>query len=85
VPQPRAKNQRLIVFGKTLLTLRQERKLTTHQLADRSGVSWRAISYLEGGLREPRLLTLINLARGLRIDPALLVRPLMDIEPGEDE
>jgi transcriptional regulator with XRE-family HTH domain len=84
VSQPRANNRRLIVFGKTLFDLRHERGLTTHQLAERAGVSWRALSYLEGGLREPRLLTLINIARGLNIDPALLVRPLMDIEPDDE-
>lgn len=73
-------NPRLVEFGKTLFKLRDARGLTLEELAARSGVSWRAISYLENGLREPRLLTVIDLAHGLDVDPALLVRPLMKMD-----
>jgi transcriptional regulator with XRE-family HTH domain len=52
-------------FGGRLTQLRHEQRLTQEQLADRSGLSVRAISSLECGARHPRRLTVERLALGL--------------------
>ena len=57
-------------LGGLLTRLRHERDLTQEQLADKSGLSVRAISSLECGARHPRRLTLEQLAVGLALAPA---------------
>ena len=52
-------------FGRVLKNLRTEKKLTQHDLTDRSGLSLRMISDMERGIRQPSLITLYKLARGL--------------------
>ena len=52
-------------FARVLKTLRKEKKLTQHDLTDRSGLSLRMISDLERGVRQPSLVTLYKLAKGL--------------------
>jgi transcriptional regulator with XRE-family HTH domain len=52
-------------FGGRLTQLRHQHQLTQEQLADRSGLSVRAISSLECGARHPRRLTVERLATGL--------------------
>jgi transcriptional regulator with XRE-family HTH domain len=54
-------------FGGRLTRLRHEHRLTQEQLADRSGLSVRAISSLECGARHPRRLTVERLATGLEL------------------
>ncbi|HEV7963386.1 MAG TPA: AAA family ATPase, partial [Actinoplanes sp.] len=56
-------------FGGRLTQLRHEHRLTQEQLADRSGLSVRAISSLECGARHPRRLTVERLATGLGLTP----------------
>jgi transcriptional regulator with XRE-family HTH domain len=54
----------------TLLThLRKDAGMTQERLADRSGLSVRAISSLECGERRPRRYTLERLAQALRLSP----------------
>jgi transcriptional regulator with XRE-family HTH domain len=57
-------------FGGHLTVLRHARRLTQEQLADRSGLSVRAISSLECGTRHPRRLTVERLATGLGLSAA---------------
>jgi transcriptional regulator with XRE-family HTH domain len=57
-------------FGGRLTQLRHDRGLTQEQLADKSGLSVRAISSLECGARHPRRLTVEQLARGLGLGAA---------------
>ena len=57
-------------FGGRLTRLRHDRGLTQEQLADKSGLSVRAISSLEAGARHPRRLTVEQLASGLGLGPA---------------
>lgn len=57
-------------MGGLLTRLRHERDLTQEQLADKTGLSVRAISSLECGARHPRRLTLERLAAGLALVPA---------------
>jgi transcriptional regulator with XRE-family HTH domain len=57
-------------FGGRLTRLRHQHQLTQEQLADKSGLSVRAISSLECGARHPRRLTVERLAAGLGLTPA---------------
>ena len=54
-------------FSSSLREMRKERSLTQHDLSDRSGLSLRMISDLERNVRQPTLMTLFKLARGLNI------------------
>ena len=64
-------------FGGRLTHFRHQARLTQEQLADRSGLSVRAISSLECGARHPRRLTVERLATGLGLAP-LERRQLVD-------
>jgi len=54
-------------FGKHLRKLRQERKLTQEELADRANMHFTYVGQIERGLRNPSLVNLYKLARALRI------------------
>ncbi|MER6368675.1 helix-turn-helix transcriptional regulator [Streptomyces mirabilis] len=56
-----------------LRRLREDRGLTLEDLASRSGLSFRGIVYIEHGRRNPSLITLLNLARGLQAEPSSLL------------
>jgi transcriptional regulator with XRE-family HTH domain len=60
-------------FGANLRRLRHSAGLSQLQLSDRSGLHFTEISRLERGVRDPRLTTIVQLARGLEVDPAELV------------
>jgi transcriptional regulator with XRE-family HTH domain len=45
-------------------------------LAHESGVNPTEVSRLERGIREPKLGTIIQLARGLKVAPSVLLRGL---------
>ena len=50
-----AKKERLVMIGMQLATLREYRKLTQAQLADKCGVSRNYIGQVESGDRNPSL------------------------------
>jgi transcriptional regulator with XRE-family HTH domain len=54
-------------FGENLLRIRQARKLSQENLADRAGIHRTQISLLEGGRRQPLLETLVRLAGALDV------------------
>ncbi|MET7559601.1 helix-turn-helix transcriptional regulator [Streptomyces sp. NPDC005479] len=56
-----------------LRQLREAQGLTLEELAGRSGMSFRGVVYIEHGRRNPSLITILSLARGLGIDPSLLL------------
>ncbi|PWV85806.1 Helix-turn-helix [Prauserella marina] len=58
--------------------MRTERGLTLDELAARSGVSRRVLSYAEGGLINPGILSFVAIVRALGIDSAELLQPMMD-------
>jgi transcriptional regulator with XRE-family HTH domain len=60
-------------FGENVLRIRQARKLSQEILAERAEVHRTQISLIEGGRREPRLLTLVRLAGALDVDLSTLV------------
>ena len=59
-------------FGANLRRLRAAAELSQDGLSDLSGLHPTEISRLERGVRDPRLSTIVRLARALRVDPALL-------------
>ncbi|MFF2213090.1 helix-turn-helix domain-containing protein [Streptomyces antibioticus] len=64
-----------------LRRIREDRGLTLEELAAHSGLSFRGVVYIEHGQRNPSLTTLINLARGLHVQPSRLLA-VFDAEPG---
>ena len=62
------------VFARVLREARQEAKLTQEQLADRSDVTARFVSFLECNRQEPSFSTLLALEDGLGLPAGELVR-----------
>jgi transcriptional regulator with XRE-family HTH domain len=60
-------------FGEALKRRRRDAGLSMDELGDRTGLHRSEICKLEKAHREPRLSTIINVARGLRIDPSRLL------------
>ena len=65
-----------VAFGQRLRELRAERGVSQDDLADKTDVHPTAIGRLERGKREPRLSTILRLARGLDVDPGELLNDL---------
>jgi transcriptional regulator with XRE-family HTH domain len=63
-------------FGKRLKALRAEHGMSQDNLADATDVHPTAIGRMERGKREPRLTTILKLARGLDIKPGELLDDL---------
>ncbi|WP_372631893.1 helix-turn-helix domain-containing protein [Cohnella sp.] len=72
----REKDLELIAFGITLKNIRKEKGYTQEQLSDYSRIDRSFISELENGEKAPTLLTLISLAKALRIKPSILMQIL---------
>ncbi len=64
-------------FAKTLKRIREGKRLTQHDLEEKSGLSLRMISDLERGLRQPTLRTLFKLAKGLGMTIMELIEQLL--------
>jgi transcriptional regulator with XRE-family HTH domain len=63
-------------FGRRIRELRAERCISQDDLAYRTDVHPTAIGRLERGGREPRLTTILRIARGLEVQPGLLLDEL---------
>ncbi|MEU6335589.1 MULTISPECIES: helix-turn-helix domain-containing protein [Streptomyces] len=64
-----------------LRRIREDRGMTLEELAAHSDLSFRGVVYIEHGQRNPSLTTLINLARGLHVQPSRLLA-VFDVEQG---
>jgi transcriptional regulator with XRE-family HTH domain len=64
-------------FGQRLKELRARQGLSQDQLSDNTDVHPTAIGRFERGAREPRLTTILRLARGLGVRPGELVDDLV--------
>lgn len=64
-------------FGENLLRIRQARKLSQENLADRAGIHRTQISLLEGGRRQPLLETLVRLAGALDVPVETLLEGIL--------
>lgn len=62
------------IFGKTLRTLREDRRLTQEKLAHAAGLTTSYTSDLERGLKVPSLTTILALAGALRVPASELLR-----------
>lgn len=60
-------------FAANLRRLRLAAELTQDGLSELSGLHTTEISRLERGVRDPRLSTIVRLARALRVEPGLLL------------
>jgi transcriptional regulator with XRE-family HTH domain len=65
-----------VAFGWRLRALRGELGVTQDALAAKTGIHTTAIGRMERGAREPRLRTILRLARGLDVKPGRLVDDL---------
>lgn len=71
------------VFGERLKELRGRQGLSQDKLSDNTDVHPTAIGRFERGDREPRLTTILRLARGLGVRPGELVDDLPASRPKE--
>lgn len=60
-------------LGKNIRRLRVENNLTQQQLADKVGVTQKAISFWEDNINEPKALYLINLANCFNVSADYLL------------
>lgn len=74
-----------IAFGQRLQELRSEHGLSKEDLASQSGIHATAIRRLERGAREPRISTVLRVARGLGVLPGVLLDPLAEATPPPDD
>jgi transcriptional regulator with XRE-family HTH domain len=65
-----------VAFGRRLRALRARQGVSQDDLARETDVHPTAIGRLERGSREPRLTTILRLARGLEVRPGELVDEL---------
>lgn len=63
-------------FGKSLRALRRTRHMSQTKLSSVSGLSTTYISLLEHGHKNPKLTTLLTLAKALDVEPDLLLKRL---------
>lgn len=63
------------LVGRNAARLRKAAGLTQEQLAERSGLSQQYLSGLEGGKRNPTIVTLYELAQALGVSQVELVKP----------
>lgn len=68
--EPRAAS---IAFGQRMRRLRAEHDISQHALASRTGIHPTTIGRLEHGSHEPRLTTILSIARGLGVQPGALL------------
>lgn len=61
------------IFGQNLRRERQRLGLSQEALGDVAGLHTTEISRLERGVRDPRLSTIVRVARALRVRPAELL------------
>lgn len=74
------KKKYLKAFGENLQALRNSKKLSQMELSKRSGLSLSHISRMERGVRGPSLLTVADLAFGLKLEPKVLMEFTFQIE-----
>ena len=73
----------LILLGKAIRTQRHKLKISQEELAERCGFDRTYISMLERGRRNPSLLNLLRLVKGLEISVSKLTEVCDGIEATE--
>lgn len=67
-------------LGKLLRDSREGKHLTREKLAEMCNVSDRCISNIERGVSEPKITTVVKLAKALEIDSNVIEEVFKDIE-----
>jgi transcriptional regulator with XRE-family HTH domain len=76
---PRSKEARLpeaIAFGRHLREVREAKGWTLEQFAEAARMNELQIGHIERGASDPKLSTILKLARALKVRPDELLRPL---------
>lgn len=63
----------ITTFAHNVATTRTRQKLSQTQVSTRSGIHVTEVSRIERGLRDPRVTTVVRLARALEVRPARLL------------
>ncbi len=63
----------LAALGAAIREHRTAAGLTQAQLAERAGIGRPHLNHIEGGRKSPTVVVLVHLARGLGVDPAVLL------------
>ncbi len=66
------------IVGENFARLRREKGFTQEDVAARSGFSQQYLSGLEGGRRNPTIITLYELATAIGVSHVELVQPLQE-------
>lgn len=66
-----------VAFGQRLRQVRKEHGVSQRVLARRTDLHETAIARFERGAREPRLATILRLAKGLGVQPGALTNDLV--------
>lgn len=75
---PRSKEARLpeaIQFGRHLRQIREEKGWTLEQFAEVAKMNELQIGHIERGASDPKLSTILKLAKALKVRPDELLRP----------
>jgi transcriptional regulator with XRE-family HTH domain len=75
---PRSKADRLpeaIRFGERLRELREQKGWTLERFAEAARMNELQIGHIERGASDPKLSTILKLAKALKVSPAELLRP----------
>lgn len=67
-----------VAFGERLRELRNRRGISQETLAHRAGVNRTSVWTCENGGSDPRLSTILRLARGLDVLPGALLDPIVE-------
>lgn len=71
-----AATREVAAFGRRLRAVRERQGMSQDALSHATGVHSTAIGRIERGGREPRLTTILTLARGLGVTPGALLDDL---------
>lgn len=80
----RSRQDASAAFGQRLREVRTEHGLSQDDLARLTDVHPTAIGRFEHGKREPRLMSILGLARGLKVPPGELLNTLPGAEDWHD-
>ncbi|MFD7477703.1 helix-turn-helix domain-containing protein [Streptomyces sp. NPDC059837] len=81
VPAPESSpDARLLSLGMQIRRLREDRGYSLEELAERSGLSFRGLIYIEHGRRNPGVLTILDIAKGLEVQPGDILNPVVEEE-----
>jgi transcriptional regulator with XRE-family HTH domain len=61
------------IFARNVAATRARQGLSQSQVSKRSGVHVTEVSRIERGLRDPKLSTIVRLARAMGVEPARLL------------